>query len=329
MSASLTALPPLAHLPGLEKTPSRLRILNWGENPNVKGVRCFVGDKTARVLEKNQVAAGYDRVALDYEHNTVPGSTAYEKGEEPRPVAGHFSVECVPGDGIYLVNPEWTTSGLRNLENFSDLSAAVFFDDAGEVILVHSAALCRQGNVYGIHKFSVEAIDENSLEGNEMDVEQLKKDLGLDALMDRFAALEARLGEMNTAEPEKDPQVEAMSVQLEDVSTKLGNLANDTRKALDAFERKAILTEAKFQGKVLPLSVEKINELSLEGLRELVDRTKATIPTQQKTPETLSVDSQKEQAARCARVREKATQISNAEGVPYQEAWRRAEALVS
>jgi hypothetical protein len=57
--------------------PSRLKLLNWGANATVKGV-VKVGPQTQADLAANQKTLGFDRVALDFDHQTVPGSDTFK-----------------------------------------------------------------------------------------------------------------------------------------------------------------------------------------------------------------------------------------------------------
>ena len=75
-------------LAGVKELPSRLRVAKWGRNDSVKGA-FVVNETTARFLPAIQKAVGFDSVALDFEHNTVPETDAYKADREPRKVAAH------------------------------------------------------------------------------------------------------------------------------------------------------------------------------------------------------------------------------------------------
>ncbi len=136
-----------------EALPSRLKLLGWGRNDTVIGP-VVVDDISAQVFSANQKALGFERVALDFEHNTVPGSPEYERTQEPRDVAAYGAPRIVAGEGLFLENLEWTKTGQKKARNFEDLSPAVKPDDAGRVIFMHSAGLTRNGAVYGLTFFS-------------------------------------------------------------------------------------------------------------------------------------------------------------------------------
>ena len=74
------------------KLPRRIKVLNWGDNPNSHGKRVNVGPLFATCL--NAETYPYRKVALDFEHNTFPGTAAYKESKEPRPVAGFGTIEA-------------------------------------------------------------------------------------------------------------------------------------------------------------------------------------------------------------------------------------------
>ena len=130
------------------KLPKRIKILNWGDNPNCHGKRVNVGPLFAKCLAA--ATYPYRKVALDFEHNTFPGTAAYKESSEPRPVAGFGTVEVIEGKGVYLTMSAWTPEGERNAVNFADVSAGAVTDKDGNVVAVASVALCRAGAVDGM-----------------------------------------------------------------------------------------------------------------------------------------------------------------------------------
>ena len=130
------------------KLPKRIKILNWGDNPNCHGQRVNVGPLFAKCLAA--ATYPYRKVALDFEHNTFPGTAAYKESSEPRPVAGFGTVEVVEGKGVYLTMSAWTPDGEKNAVNFADVSAGAVTDKDGNVVAVASVALCRAGAVDGM-----------------------------------------------------------------------------------------------------------------------------------------------------------------------------------
>ena len=134
--------------------PKALKVLNLGANSTRKGI-VRVGERTRQLLALNQTKYGYDQVALDYEHNTVFGTPAYKESKEPRAVAGFFKPE-LREDGLWIACGTYTPDGVENALNFPDLSPCVQLDENGEVVFLHSVALCRQGAVDGLGFYSVD-----------------------------------------------------------------------------------------------------------------------------------------------------------------------------
>lgn len=145
------------------KLPERIKLLSWGENPSVKGV-IRVNERTIAHLAQDQGARGFGEVALDFEHNTVPGSAEYERSQEPRKVAAYGVPKVVPNEGLYLEGLRWTPTGQAEALNFADLSPAVQTEADGTVRFLHSVALVRNGAVEGLSFFSVDLKGENHME---------------------------------------------------------------------------------------------------------------------------------------------------------------------
>jgi phage I-like protein len=139
--------------------PRRLKLLDWGRNETVKGP-VIVSELTARQLPALQAARGFDRIALDYEHNTVAGTPEFERTKEPREVAAYGTPLLIPGEGLFLDAIEYTPSGESNARNYIDLSPAPERASDGTVVFLHSVALVRQGAVEGLSFFSVDVSEE-------------------------------------------------------------------------------------------------------------------------------------------------------------------------
>ena len=139
---------PLEAAPSGGDLPKRLKVLSWGDNPNARGKTVRVGAKFLRALAAP--AYPYAKVAIDFEHNTVPGTPEYERTREPRAIAGYAEVECVEGGGVFLNVTRWTPDGLAHAADYEDLSAAPVTDADGDVVALPSVALCRTGAVPGI-----------------------------------------------------------------------------------------------------------------------------------------------------------------------------------
>jgi phage I-like protein len=140
-----------------EALPRRLKCFAWGDNKSTDG-NFRAGDKTTSKLPLNQKKFGFERVAIDFNHCSVPGTDTYKdllKVGQPPLIFGYGRVEAVPDDGIYLEDIIWTPLGVQHARNFEDLSPAIQ-DDEGEVTLVHSVALTPNGKVEGLEFFSAD-----------------------------------------------------------------------------------------------------------------------------------------------------------------------------
>ena len=130
--------------------PSRLVVMPWGDNEINGGEVLRVNATTLRELPLNQKRVNFDRVALDFNHNSVEGTPFY-KGE-PAKVAGFATLSVIEGEGIVYDDIQYTPEGEDALRggHYIDLSPAVKHNEAGEVIFLHSCAACRQGQVRGL-----------------------------------------------------------------------------------------------------------------------------------------------------------------------------------
>jgi hypothetical protein len=127
--------------------PTRLKVLEWGVNKTLKG-DIVVDEETLKVFSANQRAVGRDRVALDFEHNTVPGTEEFNRTQEPRMVAGFWTPKVIRGEGVVLEAPKWVAPE-REVLAYEDISATPFVEPAGNgrsrVIGLHSVGLTRAG----------------------------------------------------------------------------------------------------------------------------------------------------------------------------------------
>ena len=138
-----------------EMLPRRLKFFAWGDNKSTDG-NFRAGERTSSELPANQKKYGFERVAIDFNHCSVPGTDTYKdllKVGQPPLIFGYGRVEAVPNDGIYLEDIIWTPLGVQHARNFEDLSPAIQ-DEDGEVTLVHSVALTPNGKVEGLEFFA-------------------------------------------------------------------------------------------------------------------------------------------------------------------------------
>lgn len=284
------------------KLPRRIKVLNWGENPNCHGRRVNVGPLFAKCL--SSAVYPYRQVALDFEHNTFPGTAAYKESREPRPVAGFGSIEVVEGRGVYLTMSSWTPEGERMAVNYADVSAGAVTDKDGNVVAVSSVALCRAGAVDGMD--FVEAplsggvssalsgiINNNNQEGQAMDFKALLiKSLGLgDDATDE--AIQAALAKALERKPDENQEARqaAMSAAVKAAVAEAVKPIQEQVAALSAaavaHEKRDLVAEAAREGKVVALSAEALAKLSVEDLKATIAKTAVTVPLSAKTPATV------------------------------------------
>jgi hypothetical protein len=268
--------------------PKRIKVLNWGENKTASGRRAFVGATTLASLSANQARHGFVEIALDYEHNTVPGTKAYRDSAEPRAVAAYGVLDVVQGEGIFFTPSRWTPSGEKNAFEFQDLSPAPATNAAGEVFFVHSVALCRQGDVEDLH-FVTLSVGSGNQEAVMDYKSELLKLLNLDA-----TATDADIGKA-VAAVKPAPAPEPMTAKVTDLEGKVTALTADfaAQKAADLKrQRDAIVAQAARDGKVIPLTNEQVAAMDIAALSTMVEKLTVTVPLEKRTPAVEAMTAQ-------------------------------------
>lgn len=256
--------------------PARLKLLNWGVNKTTKGP-VSVGDRTAASLAAMQAQYGYDRVAIDYEHQSLPKHKNFK--EAPREYAAYGVPSVIPGDGLYLESIQWTPSGVKNARNYMDLSPAPLLEE-GEVVFLHSVALCPQGCVEDLSFYSAEF---PPAQNDPSTKKPMNPDL-LKLLTTLFGVAETATEEELLTAGRAFVEKQAKATDPAAAATALSaDALTDLTKRLDDHERSRILADAARDGKIVPLSVQ---ELPLESMRKVVsDLPKGVVPLGQETPE--------------------------------------------
>lgn len=174
--------------------PSRMKVLGWGDNDSTDGVY-RVGAKTVAGVG-NQKTLGYERVAIDFDHCSVPGTEsnkALMAAGQPPLIFGYGRPHVIPGDGIWLEEIAWTPLGLQHAKNFEDISPALKDEDR-EATLVHSVALTPNGKVTGLQFFSTSTNNTMELKPeNVLLISEIAPALGLAATASKADIL-ARMG---------------------------------------------------------------------------------------------------------------------------------------
>ena len=287
------------------KLPRRIKVLNWGDNPNSHGKRVNVGELFVRCL--NAEAYPYRKVALDFEHNTFPGTAAYKESQEPRPVAGFGTIEAVEGEGVFITMSSWTPDGEKMAANYADVSAGAVTDKDGNLIAVASVALCRTGSVDGMD--FVEAPLSGSVssalsgiinqgdghrgpppqkKGNAMDYKTLLlKALGLgeDATDE---AIQAAFAEKFEKQPTEEEQKAALNAAVKEAVAEAMKPIEEKVVALSAaavaHEKADLIAEAAREGKVIALSADAIGKITVDDLKATIEKTPVTVPLNARTP---------------------------------------------
>jgi phage I-like protein len=297
--------------------PKRLKLLAWGDNPAIAGLNPKLGAHSQAVFAAKMAALNLDRVALDFEHNTVEGTPEFERTTEPRAVAAFGVPRLIAGDGLYLDDIQWTPFGQSHALCYCDLSPTVRLHPAtGEVEYLHSCALTRAGAVDGLSFYSIEATNPQPMatdtrppqSGDEaMDWRKMLIAItGAPADVtdeDLQAAFEAKLQTLSAAAAASvqealtalSAQVAALKpdgheAELTALSTTVATLKDELSGfsgELLALQRQAVCDQAAREGKVLPLSAEQIAASDPRLLAEMVGKLPVIVPLHRRTPEHI------------------------------------------
>lgn len=188
-----------------ETLPRRLKFFAWGDNKSTDG-NFRAGERTSSELPANQKKYGFERVAIDFNHCSVPGTDTYKdllKVGQPPLIFGYGRVEAVPNDGIYLEDIIWTPLGVQHARNFEDLSPAIQ-DEDGEVTLVHSVALTPNGKVEGLEFFTAAQAALENQPGQPADPAGTTQAAEITSLNARVKMLEEKFKNASDAEQDAD-----------------------------------------------------------------------------------------------------------------------------
>jgi len=288
-------LPPLVALKAISNgalsgasLPQRIKLLNWGRNESVKGP-ILVDAQSLAAMGVNQARLGYDRIALDYEHNTVDGSPEFARTREPRDVAGYGVPKIISGDGLYLEDITWTASGLANARNYADLSPTPALDHDGRVTFLHSVGLVRNGAVFGLSFFSA---PQSTRTATSMTPEQIAAAIAaaLKPLTDTLITLSADMEAIKEVKPpafELKQGDKVVTLSAAEVLTRIitleATVAAQASAASDA-GKAALITRFAAEGKApvdgdgKPMDNARLVTLSVDTLKLMLTNTPATVP---------------------------------------------------
>lgn len=274
---------------GADELPDRILVFPWGDHTTRVG-KFTVNATTAAVLSANNNARRFDTVALDFQHNTLNGG-------EPKKVAAHGVPEVVEGEGIYLRDLKWTKEGGEHAlgGHYPDLSPAFETNERGEVVFVHSVALCRQAELPDLHlfKFSAEEIQPEQENKNTMKLlsivvellnavgASLPADATEDQAIEAFANFKEGDGTVALT-----AALAAHAANAADTAPPADNLAALTAR-LEALEargdddkRANIIAAATAAGKIVPLSGDDLKGITPAALTALCAKLPAgQVPT--------------------------------------------------
>ena len=278
--------------------PTRVKLLGWGKNATTEG-EVIVDELTARVFSANQKAIGRERVQVDFEHNTVPGTPEYKRTTEPRAVAGHANLACIPGEGIFAECITYTGTGRKSAADYEDISLAPYCDKSGRVIGAHSVGLTHTGAAYGV---GFAQAPETLSAGGELAFDLKTLSAGTtpavseqNSPMIKLTVLAAALGLAETADEaavtaaltKRLAQTAAEPVDLKPLSARLDavekKLADGDKTATD-IKRAQLVTLFASQGKVpkkadgTNYSADELKTLGLDTLELLLANTAVTVP---------------------------------------------------
>lgn len=277
--AKLLALSSPSKIEAGKDLPDRILLVPWGTTQTNQGV-VICNATTLSQLPANQAAVKRDRVAIDFQHSTVEGSKWY-KGE-PAKVAAFASLEVIEGQGIFLTDIEWTAEGKEFAAggHYPDLSPALVTNPDGEVILIHSAGLVRQGELDGITLFSAEAlqlISTNTAKEDPMK-DILIKLLGLPADSTE-AQIQTAAAAFQAKTTSFDPDIKALAARIKSIEDNQAIILA----AGEQSERDNLVRTATAQGKVIPLSAEDIKATPVKILSAMIEKLPVTVPLDQRT----------------------------------------------
>lgn len=288
----------------------RLKVLDWGDNPNSHGGRLYVGEKLMAAFAERTYP--YRLIPLDYEHNTVPTTAAYKETKEPRDIAGYGVVEVMPEDGVYITMVLWAVEpdGWEMAHRYADISATAVMDIEGNVVAIKSVALTRVGatdkhfldvSLSAAGAAGVKSTEQGKEGNGKMDWSKvliellgLKADATDEEIKAALAVWKGKTekGADGSGTPaDADTPTAPLAAEVANVvNAAVAPLATQVQ-ALQAENHKhkvdRVLEQARLEGKVVPMSVEAAYKLEMKVLEEIVGQTPVTVPLSAITPATV------------------------------------------
>jgi len=286
--------------------PKRLVICPPGSSDARSRGKIIVSADTFDGLQDRQNAMKLGmRLALDAEHCTVEGTPAYLADKEPRAVLAWATLTGSINEGLVYDNIEPTPLGMEAWKNkqFQDISPAVFRRADGTVLAVHSAALCRHGELDGL-TISAAAAGPRltpfftalsaSLPSESKPMKPTPELIALLAAIGITLAADADEPTTTTAiktattkvseaakSGDEPAAMAAITGQITTLSAQVKKLGDER----DELQRAELMRQAAAEGKVIPLSDEMLKITPLAVLTEMVAKAPAgAVPLGRTTP---------------------------------------------
>lgn len=291
------------------RLPERFLVLPWGRHETGKGT-VICNAETARVLASNQVKMKRPRVKVDFEHESCRPDVKH-----PIRYAAEGTPAVVPGEGVWLENVVWTDAGLQHVPtDYGDISPAVYRDDSGVVIGLHSVAVCAHGEIDNLVLTPLSADLSNlelpsaqsSASPSPMEelVIKLLKAMGVEiaegatpeqiaaaaaAALEKAATTEKPDAPAEGGEGAKPDAFSAELAALKQTVTALSAAVEGITKNSAKAEAQAMIDKAVAAGKLVQLSADDLVNLGPARAKAYLDALKPdVVPLSQRTPAALS-----------------------------------------
>lgn len=294
---------------GVAGLPTRILVMPWGRNETTQGP-VIVNETTVKQLIAYNRSQNWDKAYFDFEHASIPGSSAYQ-GEPVKIAAPGVSIdeggiEVVPGEGVYQLTGAYTPVGAEAVAggNYSDLSPVVKVNEAHEMVGLHSTAFCRHGATTGLIFLSAATVEKTQkTKTNAMPqtaeelLAALREMLKLapdatpsDVMTQLKTAMESedKMLSKKVENPPANDEVKKLSGSIAQLMT-LVQTQGETIKTLSANhesgERSSIIAAAIASGKQVPVMAK---DLPLDQLKLLCAELPVTVPVgERQTASTL------------------------------------------
>lgn len=269
--------------------PSRLKLFNWGDNFSDRGVY-KVNAASAAALRQQIANKSYERILLDFEHNSLRGHPNFQP--VPRKHAGYGTLQVAEGDGVYLDAIEWTPAGKEFARENSDLSPAILPGKDGTVLAVVSCALTPNGSLHDLTFFSAEA------PGVLQQKDEAAKPPTKETQME-ITALEASVATLTRENEKLRTDLTALSTKIPDAAkhTELATQVTALAARVTAFETAGLKSQKDFllagatqAGKVVALEADVIAQMTVPQLTTHIEKLPVVVPLSARTPRAVKPD---------------------------------------